>query len=56
MFHDHLADFFPRFNPVIQLIDMSLLVFTQIAASGVGDGVHASLFKTLHVLRPQVIS
>lgn len=46
---------FPRFNPVIQLIDLSLSVFAQIAASVVGGGVLASLSKTLHVVRAQVI-
>lgn len=51
-----LAEFFsPRFNPVIQLIDLSLSVFTLIAASEVGDGVSASLSKTLHILRAQVV-
>lgn len=37
MFQDLLAELFsPLFNPVIQLIDLSLSVFTQIAVSVVG--------------------
>lgn len=55
MFHDLLAEFFSHFNPVIRVIDLSLSVFTQIAASGVGDGVPASLSKTLQVLRARLI-
>lgn len=55
MFQDLLAElFFPLFNPVIQPIDFSLSVFTQIAASVVGEGDPASLSIPLPQNGPRV--
>jgi len=46
----------PRFNPVIQPIDLPLSVFTQIAASVVGEGIPASLSTPLPQNPPYIES